>query len=334
MIDATDAVLQRLAVLEQHSQPDDATAADATVPETEQIQRSPEEEALLAFVKTSEQLAAEIAEAQRALAAPHHHSSSAFGAAAASARTPPAHAAAETRLRACCDSVKAFRDLVDAAEQRTKQKGEEGAAGTLAHLRAACRAMFALVEELAELVQKRKQAALERERARARRYHMLPEQRPAASDVVRRRTPHQGQAAAAGAEGVACGDLSTATREAENAMLVEQIEAQETCALSQIEAQIAEIAEMQAAIAAKVLEQAEDIDVLREQAGRSLANIDEANRQLRRATAPPKKRRACLPCCCCFGRCSGLLCGDCHSATCAFLVLLGTLLLVSNFLSS
>lgn len=316
MLDLTDAVLAQLSVLAaSDSAPTDTAPAPAP---------TPDEEALGVFVRTAEQLAAEIAAAQRALSEPP----SVLG--AAGARAPARRSApedAEAQLRACCESVRDFRAVVDAAVARVGPAG----AGTAAHLRAACRALYTRAEDLAAVVQRRKQAALARERARARRYSMLPGQATPATAAVRRRPPSPSVAAAAAAataegEGGAV-DLETAVLDAENAMLVEQIAAQETGPLQQVEAQIAEVAEMQAAIAQKVLEQADDINVLREQAARSLANIDEANRALRRATAPQKRaRRGCLRCCACCGACA-----DCHSFTCALLVVLGTLLLLVNW---
>ena len=327
MIDLTDAVLAQLSVL---AAGDSAPSAAATAPAPA---LTPDEEALGVFVRTAEQLAAEIAAAQRALSEPPSVVGAAgpHGAHAGPRRGAPD---AEAQLRACCESVRDFRAVVDAAVARVGPAG----AGTAAHLRAACRALYTRAEDLAAVVQQRKQAALERERARARRYGMLPGQATPAAEAVRRRprsTTTATTAAAGGAEGGGGGgadaegavDLETAVLDAENAMLVEQIAAQEASPLQQVEQQIAEVAEMQAALAQKVLEQADDINVLREQAARSLANIDEANRALRRAAAPQTRaRRGCLRCGACCGACA-----DCHAFTCALLVVLGTLLLLVNW---
>lgn len=312
MLDLTDAVLAQLSVL---------AGGDSVPVDEPEPALTPDEEALAVFVRTAEQLAAEIDAAQRALSEPP----SVLGA-AGPRRTPRD---AEAQLRACCESVRDFRAVVDAAVARVGPAG----AGTAAHLRAACRALYTRAEDLAAVVQRRKQAALERERARARRYGLLPGQATPAAVAVRRRAPPR--AAETSNNSGHCGsdgggdnavDLETAVLDAENAMLVEQIAAQETSPLQQVERQIAEVAEMQAALAQKVLEQADDINVLREQAARSLANIDEANRALRRATAPPKRARRCCGCCSCCGACA-----DCHSLTCAVLLVLGTLLLLVNW---
>ena len=222
-------------------------------------------------------------------------------------------------VRACKDAVEAFSLAAEALGDDKK--------GPAGHFKCVAAALFTSVQKMAAERKAERERELKKDLAIARAYHALPEQKERLRSLPKFSRENVSEISG---------------YEDENRELCVRMVQRDTSELQKITKQIAEISEMQTAIAIKVAEQAEMIAGIQESAAESLQNIRDANDALRRATTTTNHSFCARMCghVCCF--CCGQVGRDCCTSFitfatrsiktfgAAYLFVLGTVLLVKH----